>query len=132
MEHNNNHDPWATARGSIPLCSGSTSEGRSINVNADVKSQRKLIGDFTVTALSEQCFQLTASFGAQAYHLRWFEKHLPDSGINIANVSTKRLGFQIAGPNARELLSRVTRADVSADSFKFMDAKKLEVGLCDA
>ena len=92
----------------------------------------KLIGDFTVTALTDECFQLTASFGAQAYHLRWFQKHLPDSGVSIENVSTKRLGFQIAGPNARELLSRVTRADVSAGSFKFMDAKRLEVGLCDA
>jgi len=73
----------------------------------------KLIGDFTISRLGEEEFQLTASFGAQAYHMRWFEQHLPEDGVRIENISTRRVGFQIAGPNARELLASVTRADVS-------------------
>ncbi|MCP5074224.1 MAG: FAD-dependent oxidoreductase [Rhodobacteraceae bacterium] len=92
----------------------------------------RLIGDFTVTCLSEAKFQLTASFGMQAIHMRWFQKHLPDSGVAIENISTRRIGFQIAGPNARELLTRCTRADVSNGALKFMDAKTLSVGMCDA
>lgn len=91
----------------------------------------KLLGDFTVTCLSETEFQLTASFGMQAIHMRWFLQHL-DGDVQIENVSTKRIGFQIAGPNARELLSRCTRADVSGAAFKFMDAKTLSVGMSDA
>nr|WP_325251147.1 FAD-dependent oxidoreductase [Amylibacter sp.] len=91
----------------------------------------KLLGDFTVTCLSETEFQLTASFGMQAIHMRWFLQHL-DGDVQIENVSTKRIGFQIAGPNARELLSRCTRADVSGEAFKFMDAKTLSVGMSDA
>lgn len=91
----------------------------------------KLLGDFTVTCLSETTFQLTASFGMQAIHMRWFLQHL-DGDVQIENVSTKRIGFQIAGPNARKLLSRCTRADVSAAAFKFMDAKTLSVGMSDA
>ena len=93
----------------------------------------RLIGDFTISAIADGVFQLTASFGAQAYHTRWFERHLPtDGSVTIENVSTRLLGFQIAGPNARELLSRCTRADVSAGAFKFMDVKSLEVGLTQA
>ena len=91
----------------------------------------KLLGDFTVTCLSETKFQLTASFGMQAIHMRWFLQNL-DGDVQIENVSTKRIGFQIAGPNARELLTRCTRADVSGEAFKFMDAKYLSVGMCDA
>ena len=91
----------------------------------------RLIGDFTVTCLAEDRFQLTASYGAQAYHLRWFEQNL-DAGVEVRNVSTRRIGFQIAGPNARALLSRTTRADVSAEAFRFMDAKEIDVGLCRA
>ena len=91
----------------------------------------KLLGDFTVTCLSETKFQLTASFGMQAIHMRWFLQHL-DGDVQIENVSTKRIGFQIAGPNARDLLSRCTRADVSGEAFKFMDAKNLSVGMSDA
>ncbi len=88
----------------------------------------RLIGDFTVTCLAEGRFQLTASFGAQAYHLRWFEQNL-DAGVSVENISTRRIGFQIAGPNARALLAKTTRADVSAEAFRFMDAKDMDVGL---
>jgi len=90
----------------------------------------RIIGDFTVTCLSEAQFQITGSYGAQDQHLRWFEANL-DAGVTVENVSDRLTGFQIAGPKARELLSRVTRADVSADAFKFMDAKQLTVGMVD-
>jgi dimethylglycine dehydrogenase len=43
-----------------------------------------------------------------------------------------RIGFQIAGPQARELLGRVTRSDVSTAAFAFLDVRELEVGLVPA
>ena len=92
----------------------------------------RLIGDFTISALAEDRFQLTASFGAQDFHMRWFEMNLPESGVRLENISTRRIGFQIAGPKARDLLARVTRADVSAAAFRFMDVKGMDIGLCQA
>ncbi len=88
----------------------------------------KIIGDFTVSCLSEHEFQLTASYGAQGWHERWFEQNAME-GCRVENISDARSGFQIAGPNARELLSRVTRADVSAEAFKFMDVRRMTVGM---
>ncbi len=88
----------------------------------------KIIGDFTVSCLSETEFQLTASYGAQGWHYRWFEQNM-EEGVTVENVSDSRSGFQIAGPKARELLARVTRADVSNAAFKFMDVKRLTVGM---
>ncbi|MDH3263400.1 MAG: FAD-dependent oxidoreductase, partial [Paracoccaceae bacterium] len=90
----------------------------------------KIIGDFTVTCLSETEFQITGSYGAQDQHRRWFDMNLED-GVRVENVSDRVTGFQIAGPNARELLSRVTRADVSGEAFRFMDARKVTVGMAD-
>ncbi|MGL4280895.1 MAG: GcvT family protein, partial [Albidovulum sp.] len=90
----------------------------------------KIIGDFTVTCIREDLFQITGSYGAQDQHLRWFEMNL-DPGVTAENVSDRITGFQIAGPLSRELLSRVTRADVSAEAFKFMDAKQITVGMVD-
>jgi dimethylglycine dehydrogenase len=88
----------------------------------------KIIGDFTVSCLSETEFQLTASYGAQGWHSRWFDQHMED-GLSVENISDTRSGFQIAGPKARDLLARVTRADVSAEAFKFMDVKQITVGM---
>jgi dimethylglycine dehydrogenase len=91
----------------------------------------RLIGDFTVSCLSETAFQLTASYAAQDFHMRWFNQHRQE-GVTVENISDRRTGFQIAGPRARDLLAKVTRADVSAGAFRFMDVKHLSVGLCDA
>ncbi|SDC17622.1 GcvT family protein [Ruegeria marina] len=88
----------------------------------------KLIGDFTVSCLSETEFQLTASYGSQAYHMRWFQKHEED-GVTIENISDKRNGFQIAGPKARAVLAACTRDDV--DSLRFMDVRRMVVGMTD-
>jgi len=88
----------------------------------------RLIGDFTVARLGPERFQLTASYAAQAFHMRWFEAHLPDSGVSLRNVSLDRLGFQIAGPKARDLLARVTEEDVSAAAFPFLSVREMEVG----
>ena len=90
----------------------------------------KIIGDFTVSCLSETEFQLTASYGAQGWHGRWFEQNM-DVGVRVENISDARSGFQIAGPKARELLARVTRSDVSPQAFKFMDVRRMTVGMAD-
>jgi len=92
----------------------------------------RLIGDFTMARLDQERFQLTASFASQAYHMRWFEQNLPASGVHVRNRSIQKVGFQIAGPKARELLSRVTRADVSNEALPFLRVLETEVGLVPA
>ena len=88
----------------------------------------RLIGDFTVSCLAEDRFQLTASYGAQAYHTRWFDQHA-DSGVTVENISDRLTGFQIAGPKAREVLAVCTRTDIS--DMAFMDVRQMTVGMAD-
>ena len=88
----------------------------------------RLLGDFTVSCLAEDNFQLTASYGAQEIHYRWFMKHL-SGDVRMRNVSDKRTGFQIAGPNARDLLAACTRDDVT--TIRFLDVRRMTVGQVD-
>ena len=96
----------------------------------------RLVGDFTVARLGPERFQLTASYAAQAFHMRWFEAHLPAGGgaggVSVRNVSLERIGFQIAGPRARDVLAAATAADVSNRALRFFDAREMEVGLVPA
>ncbi len=92
----------------------------------------RLIGDLTVARISDDKFQITGSSVAQGYHMRWFQQHLPDSGVTVENVSLTRIGFQIAGPKARELLSRVTGGDVSNGAVKFLSVTEMDVQGCPA
>ena len=88
----------------------------------------RLIGDFTVSCLSDEAFQLTASYGSQAYHMRWFEQN-EASGVTVENISDRLNGFQIAGPGAREVLQASTRTDMS--DMRFMDLRHATVGMVD-
>jgi dimethylglycine dehydrogenase len=87
----------------------------------------RIIGDFTMARLAPDRVQLTASFSAQAYHMRWFGRHM-EAGVAVENVSTRLLGFQIAGPRARELLGRVTGRDVSNAAIPFLSVTEAAVG----
>ncbi|PHQ83354.1 MAG: glycine cleavage system protein T [Thalassobium sp.] len=84
----------------------------------------RLMGDFTVSCLAEDHFRLTASYGAQAIHHRWFDQHQED-GVRVENISDKVNGFQIAGPRARDLLAACTRDPVD---LAFLDLRDMVVG----
>ncbi|SLN60164.1 GcvT family protein [Roseisalinus antarcticus] len=84
----------------------------------------RLMGDFTVSCLTETEFYLTASYGAQDIHRRWFEHH-PGPDCKVENVSDSRTGFQIAGPRARDLLSACTRDPVD---LRFLDVRPMTIG----
>ncbi|WP_368343880.1 FAD-dependent oxidoreductase [Pelagovum sp. HNIBRBA483] len=88
----------------------------------------KLLGDFTISCVAKDDFRLTASYGAQAIHMRWFLSQQSD-GVIIENTSDKLTGFQIAGPRAREVLKQCTRSDV--DSMRFLDVIQTVVGQVD-
>ncbi len=116
--------PWLNRllAGRIPL------PGR-VSLSPMLSPKGRIIGDFTVSCLSEQEFQLTSSYSAQAFHLRWLMRNLPDPGVTVENVSDRRIGFQVAGPNSRMLLARATPSDVSAEAFRFLDCRRMQVGL---
>ena len=91
--------------------------------------QGRLYGDLSVARLSDDHFMLFGSGAAQSMHARWFEMHLAGfDDVHYRNASDEWHGIAIAGPSARELLSRITRFDVSNDSFKFRDVRRNEVG----
>ena len=106
-------------------------EGR-VALTPMLSPKGRLIGDFTVARLGAERFQLTASYAAQAFHMRWFETHLPSDGVSVRNVSLERIGFQIAGPRARDVLAGAATADVSNGALRFFDAREIEVGLVPA
>jgi dimethylglycine dehydrogenase len=83
----------------------------------------KLYGDLTVACLGDEHFMLFGSGAMQEAHRRWFEKHLPGSGINYRNLSDELHGIALSGPRSRELLARLVRDDVSNAALKFLDIR---------
>ncbi|UOA27494.1 FAD-dependent oxidoreductase [Pseudosulfitobacter sp. DSM 107133] len=110
------------------IMAGRVPQPGRLSLTPMLSEKGKLIGDFTMSCLSEKEFLLTASYGSQNYHFRWFNSHLED-GVHVENISDKRNGFQIAGPKARDVLAACTLADIS--DMKFLDVRRMTVGMTD-
>ena len=87
----------------------------------------RLYGDLTVACLAEDHFMLFGSGAMQDAHARFFARTLPDD-VQHSNQTGDWHGIGLAGPKSRDLLSRITRDDVSAEAFRFRDCRMSFVG----
>src|SRR2546421_6481776 len=102
-------------------------EGR-LTLSPMLNHKGRLIGDFTVASAGGERYFVFGSGIAEQYHLRWFESHLPATGVAIRSLRDDLLGFAIAGPASRELLGRLAAADVSAGGFPFFAFRPIDIG----
>ena len=110
----------------------------------------RLIGDFTVANLTPtgdvdaahgraatgrsygvidgaERFMVFGSGVAEHYHERWFLEHLtPDTRLDVHGRSL--CGLSLAGPHARDVLSRLVDDDLSTDAWRFLDIRETWVG----
>ena len=89
--------------------------------------QGRLYGDLTVACLGEEEFMLFGSGAMQDAHSRFFARTLP-SDVTHENQTASWHGIAISGPKSRDLLSRITRDDVSSEALAFRDCRKTFVG----
>ena len=92
----------------------------------------RIIGDLSIACLAEDEFLIIGSGFAEEFHLRWFWQASPPSDVQVRSAASTLTGFSVAGPRARELLARLVRIDLGADSFKLFSARRTAVGLAPA
>jgi dimethylglycine dehydrogenase len=103
-----------------------------INLSAILNRHGRVMGEFSVARYGEDEFLLFSSLGATETHRRWFEQHLPDrAGFTFEVLGQRLVGLSIAGPRSREVLQSLTRSDVSNEHFRFMDFRRLDIGMVD-
>ena len=106
------------------VCAGRVPKPGRLALTPLLTPAGKLYGDLTVACLSEEHFILFGSGVAQEMHRRWFEKHLPENGVQYRNMSDALHGWALSGPNSRTLLQNLTRDDVSNEAMKFLDIRE--------
>lgn len=100
----------------------------AIRIAQALDSRGRIVGDFTVTRVGPDRFYLIGPSAAEAYHRRWFERHRAGYAVSVRAVSGRYGIFGIAGPKARELLSRLARDEVSSKALPFLRARSMDVG----
>ena len=88
----------------------------------------KVLADLTVTRLAEDRFMLVV---AEGFHRR-LETMLrraagPDDRIWMTDVTSGYTLMSVQGPRSRDLLTRITDADLSNDAFPYFTAQQIDV-----
>ena len=83
--------------------------------------------DLTVARLSEDRFYIVTGTGFRTHDLAWIADHLPAQGCTLTDVTEEWGTLSLMGPLARDVLAKVTEADVSNAAFPFGHARDITI-----
>lgn len=86
-----------------------------------------IAGDFTVTKLAEDEFMFIGGGMSERYHSRFWKMVPLPEGTTFESRTDAMCGFNVAGPKSRDLLARLTNADLSTEAFPFMRSQRIEI-----
>jgi sarcosine oxidase subunit alpha len=85
--------------------------------------------DGTIARLADDEFYVTTTSTGAETVVEWFEwwNAVWKLDVEIVNVTGSLAAVNVAGPRARELMTRLTDLDMSNDAFAYLDAKRAPV-----
>ena len=111
----------------LPRKVGGISLAHALNGNGGVHSE------FTIRRESADSFYLVSAGALQRLDHDYLVKHMPSDGSVQFTQLTGAIGVLVlAGPKARQLLQRVTDADLSNEAFGWLTAQDIVVGMAPA
>jgi dimethylglycine dehydrogenase len=107
-------------------CSKLPSQGR-VSLAYALTPTGKLWSEFTVTRLGEDHFYIISAAIAATHDMDLLRQGLDaNSPITVTDVSAEFGTLIVAGPRARDVLSQVTKADLSNAGFPWLTAQYIE------
>ena len=108
----------------LPKKNGRVNLCHALNTAGGVHSE------FTIAKEKENSFYLVSAGAFQRLDHDWILKWMPKDGSVIYENLTNSMGVLVlAGPKSRDILSKITRTDLSNEKFPWLSSKKINVGL---
>jgi 4-methylaminobutanoate oxidase (formaldehyde-forming) len=84
--------------------------------------------DFTVARLAEDRFSIVTGTAFGNHDREWIRRHVPPTGVTVADVTSAWSCFGMWGPRAREILQPLTPQSLANDDFPYMSVREITVG----
>lgn len=85
--------------------------------------------DVTITRLAFDSFMLVTSAASPLRDAAWIQRHRrADELVTVTDITAMYAVYGVMGPNARTLLSRLSRADFSDEAFAFSTSREIDLG----
>ncbi|HEX4423503.1 MAG TPA: aminomethyltransferase family protein, partial [Kofleriaceae bacterium] len=88
----------------------------------------KLQADLTVAKLDDERYWVVASDTVHRHVQTWMKRQFGDAHAFAADVTSGYGQLNIQGPRSRELMQRLTSADMSNDAFPFRGVREIDIG----
>ena len=83
--------------------------------------------DLTVARLADDHFYIVTGTGFRTHDFGWIADHLPSLGTSFRDVTEEWGTLSLMGPSARDILTKVTTADVSNTALPFGSAREITI-----
>ncbi|MBI2467809.1 MAG: GcvT family protein, partial [Candidatus Rokubacteria bacterium] len=111
------------------LCANRLLPVGRIAVSQMLNSRGTIECDTTVTRLAPERFLVVSAAVAEQHDLDWLLRHAPDDGsVRIENVTNRDGVLILAGPRARDVLRRLTDADLDNAAFPWLSMREIAAG----
>ena len=92
-----------------------------------------LWSEATIGRVADDRFLLLGPTAARERDFDWLAQHLPtDGSVELRHGAERTSALMVMGPQSRELLSRLTDADLSREAAPWMSLREIEVGAATA
>jgi heterotetrameric sarcosine oxidase gamma subunit len=81
--------------------------------------------DLTVTRLALDTFLIVTSASASTHNSHWIRRHLGEARAVLTDVTSSEAVLGLMGPRSRDLLARLTGADLSNAAFPFLSSREI-------
>lgn len=88
----------------------------------------RIQGEMTVTRMAENHFYCLSAAAAEQRDWDWLVQHkLPGEDVTLQNVTMDRGVLVMNGPRSRDVLAKVTSADLSNEAFRWLSGQEIEI-----
>lgn len=85
--------------------------------------------DVTITRISETKYMVVSIVASQTRDMFWMRRNIAEDARCVVYDVTSGLSLlSVMGPNSRELLTRLSKDDLSNESFPFATSREIEIG----
>ncbi|MBS2022377.1 MAG: GcvT family protein [Deltaproteobacteria bacterium] len=114
----------------LETLSGNHVDGQSgqITYTQWLNEDGKLEADLTVTKLADDKYWVVASDTAHRHAETRMRRHFEGAHAFVTDVTSGYAQLNVQGPKSRELMQKVTSADLSNEAFPFRAARTIDIG----